>query len=105
MKDPVRGTGEVISTWPPAEGAGRGRLRLILTAEGIEPTPVDYKSNRHWNRWPFWTGTHIPVTVDRAKPTRFRIEWGEMPKKTDVRRSEEQARENERLAQLRGERD
>src|SRR6059036_1003492 len=87
MKDPVRGTAEVVSSDPPITMAGH--MRLIITADGVPPTPVEYSGRRHADRWPFFDAPPIPVTVDRANPQSFRIEWDELPKTADVVRKEQ----------------
>jgi hypothetical protein len=106
MKDPVRGTGKVVSEDIPTSGSP-GSIRLIVTADGVEPTPVEFKvmrggSYRHLNRWP-QSDDSIPVTVDRADPENFTIEWSEMPKVDDRLRHADDLREQAMLAEMRGE--
>ena len=52
MKDPVRGTAEVVA-WETTR-AGADKLRLIINADGVPPTPVEYTSRLqvHRNRMP-----------------------------------------------------
>lgn len=109
MKHPVRGIGKVVSEMPPTN-ATRGSIRLIVTADGVPPTPVEYSvmsgTYRHLDRWPRDNDV-IPVTVDRANPQSFTIEWSEMPKVADRLRQADDQREQqvirEMQAELRGE--
>jgi hypothetical protein len=106
MKDPLRGTGKVVSEDSPTSSSP-GHIRLIVTADGVEPTPVELKvmrtsSYRHLNRWPR-SDDSIPVTLDRANPENFSIEWSEMPKVGDRTRRAADEREQAMLAEMRGE--
>jgi hypothetical protein len=105
MKDSVKGTGKVVSEEIPTSSSP-GSIRLIVTAEGVPPTPVEFKvmrgsSYRHLNRWPR-PNDSIPVTVDRANPQKFSIEWSEMVKSDDRTSQEQDQREQAMLAQMRG---
>jgi len=78
MKDPVRGTGQIVSCSP---YGGRGRvqrceLNIVVRADGVTPTAVELQERVHHASWPF-PGMTLPVTVDRANPENLTIEWGE----------------------------
>ncbi len=77
MKDPVSGVFRV-SDWydahPNSTPSGT-RLTGVIVADGLPPTPaeapVDHKGK--------WVGhRELPVTVDRADPSNFRIEWDQV---------------------------
>jgi hypothetical protein len=90
MKDPVRGSA-VVADASVLSGLSDSHLRLIITADGVPPTPVVFKSTRHGGRWPN-DGDTSPVTVDRANPQNFKIEWSGVQKVSDrMRQREERA--------------
>src|SRR5260370_18057978 len=92
MKDPVRGRARVASA-SVLSGLSSSHLRLVITADGVPPTPVEVKTTRHGDRWPN-EGDTIPVTVDRANPQNFDIEWSAVQKVSDrMRQREERATE------------
>ncbi len=85
MKDPVRGTAKVAHA-SALVALSTSRLRLVITADGVPPTTVEWKppafGPQRGDRWPE-EGDTIPVTVDRANPQTFKIQWSEMPKVDD----------------------
>jgi hypothetical protein len=92
MKDPVRGSAKVTSA-SVLSGLSSSHLQLVITADGVPPTPVEVKTTRHGDRWPN-EGDTIPVTVDRANPQSFNIEWSAVQKVSDrMRQREERATE------------
>jgi hypothetical protein len=71
MKDPVSGIFKV-SDWYDSRSSQGTRLAGVIIADGLPPTPgdapVDHKGK--------WVGNkELPITVDRADPSNFRIEW------------------------------
>jgi hypothetical protein len=77
------------------------RGKLVVWADGVPKTTVDHKE-RYWRRggvsvieiWPT-AGETVPVTVDRADPTRVHIEWDQIieakkSKRADAKRVAEQ---------------
>ena len=79
MKEPVRGTAQVVSAT-----AHRGdsswqdiRLTLVVEADGVPATPVEHRGMCRADRWPS-PGDVLPVTVDRRKPKRLKVEWDEV---------------------------
>ena len=84
MSDPVRGTAQVVSCQAyRGDGAWQNcRLQLVVQAEGVAPTSVEHRELIHRERWPF-PGMTLPATVDRADPTRLKIEWDEVEKSVD----------------------
>ena len=84
MKDPVRGQAQVVSTT-----AHRGdgiyqncRMQLVVQAEGVPATSAERHELVHHQKWPM-PGMTLPVTVDRADPTKFKIEWDEVQDSRD----------------------
>src|SRR3954454_2277091 len=91
MKDTVRGTGQVVacSGITQAAVASNVVMRLVVSADGLAATPVEHECLCRQDRWPH-AGQVLPVTVDRADPTRLRVEWDEVRSHED--RIAEQAR-------------
>jgi hypothetical protein len=79
MSQPVRGSAQVVSaTMPvPESTSSNCRMSLVVSAEGLEPTPVEHTAMAKNKRWPN-PGMTLPVTVDLADPTRLKIHWGEV---------------------------
>jgi hypothetical protein len=80
IRDPVRGTAEVVSC---SDHRGRAelekcRLQLVVTAEDVPATAVEQQALVHRSRWPA-PGMTLPATIDRANPSNVRIEWDEVP--------------------------
>lgn len=85
MKDPVRGALYVTSNTVPPMGAVSGNFTIngIVSATGLVPTAIEHQGVARVKKWPR-TGQTLPVTVDRADPTRVRVEWDELPDSGDV---------------------
>jgi Short C-terminal domain len=84
IKDPVRGTGQVVSA-SMYRGDGiyqRCSINLVVQAEGIPATAVQFEGLVHRSRWPV-PGMVLPVTVDRVDHRRVKIEWDEVPSSAD----------------------
>src|SRR5690349_24405356 len=95
MKDPVRGTAQVVACSRITQAAVSSNcvMNLVVSADGIPATPVEHECMCRQDRWPR-AGQVLPVTVDRADPTRLKVEWDE------VRSHEEQiAEQAEALAE------
>jgi Short C-terminal domain len=84
MKDPVRGTAQVVacSRITQAAVASNCAMSLVVSADGLPATPVEHEAMCRQDRWPR-AGQVLPVTVDRADPTRLRIEWDEVRTHSD----------------------
>lgn len=80
MRDPVRGEATVVSASAPSDEARHARCELVLVvrAADVPATTVQHTCIAETKRWPV-CGATLPVTLDRADPTRLRIEWGEVP--------------------------
>ena len=96
----VRGTAQVTSC---SQYQGRAvysmcRMQLIVQAEGVAPTAVEFEGLVHRKRWP-QPGMVLPVTVDPANPQDASIEWDEVPDSRDRSRANAEAM----AAMMRGE--
>ena len=92
MKDPVRGSAHIVGC---SRYLGNGitsncAMTLVVQADGLAATQVDHECFVHRDRWPS-PGQTLPITVDRADPSRLKIEWDEV--RTHEDRIQEQAAE------------
>jgi hypothetical protein len=96
MSQPARGTAQVVSATMPAEDATSSHcsLNLVVSAEGLEPTPVEHTAMASVKRWPS-PGMTLPVTVDLADPTRLKIHWDDV--QTNAQSAKQQA---EQMAEM-----
>ena len=80
MSQPAQGTAQVVSaSMPPYDASSANcSLHLVVSAEGLEPTPVEHTAMASVKRWPT-PGVTLPVTVDLADPTRLKIHWDDVP--------------------------
>lgn len=94
MSQPARGTAQVVSaSMPPYDATSSNcSMSLVVSAEGLEPTPVDHTAMASVKRWPT-PGTTLPVTVDLADPTRIKIHWDDVQtnKQTAMQQAEQMA--------------
>jgi hypothetical protein len=78
MKQPVRGTAQVVSCDPP-RGTGvlqNCRMQLVVRAEDVPAKTVEHTDEVDRQHWPA-PGVTLPVTVDRADPERLKVQWEE----------------------------
>ena len=95
----VRGTAQVVSATGYHEGVmANCTMQLVLTAEGIPPTAVEFRGLVHNKRWPR-PGMALPASIDPSDPTRYSILWDE------VERSDRRAQRSaeDMAAAMRGE--
>jgi hypothetical protein len=92
MKDPVRGTLQVTaSTYPPDDAtSGNFSINGIVSADGVPPTAVEHAGIARVKKWPRG-GQVLPVTVDRADPSRILIEWDEIQDSWETARQNAEA--------------
>lgn len=94
MSQPAPGTAQVVSaSMPPYDATSANcSMSLVVSAEGLEPTPVDHTAMASVKRWPT-PGTTLPVTVDLADPTRLKIHWDDVQtnKQTSMQQAEQMA--------------
>ena len=73
MKDPVPGVFRV------SDSSSQEMLTGVIIADGLAPTPAQVRVSQQGNGK--WQGRDVlPVTVDRANPGKFRIEWDQLVK-------------------------
>lgn len=79
LSDPVPGTLRVTACTVPDASATSANYNLdgVITAEGVPPTVVNHSGIAKARKWPS-AGRELPVTLDRADPTSFRIEWDQV---------------------------
>ncbi len=79
MSQPVRGTAQVVSaSMPPYDATSSNcSMHLVVSSEGLGPTPVEHTAMASVKRWPT-PGVTLPVTVDLADPTRLKIHWDDV---------------------------
>jgi hypothetical protein len=79
MKDPVRGQAQVVScSMNRGDGVWQNcHLQLVVQGEGVPATSAEHNELIHRNKWPS-PGMALPITIDRANPQKFKIEWGEV---------------------------
>src|ERR1044072_9467866 len=79
MKDPVRGSAQVVacSRMTQAAVASNCVMNLVVSADGSPATPVEHEAIDHQERWPHG-GPELSVTVDRPDPSRLKIKWDEV---------------------------
>jgi hypothetical protein len=79
MKDPVRATAQIVGCSRYTESATSSNIAmtLVVRAEGMAATTVDHECFCRHDRWPS-PGDTLPVTVDRADPTRLKVLWDEV---------------------------
>ena len=84
MKEPVRGTAQVVSATAHRGDSSWQDIRMTLTvrAEGVPSTPVEHSCICRADRWPS-PGDVLPVTVDARRPERLKVEWDEVESARD----------------------
>lgn len=88
IKDPVRGTAQVIAaSQMPRATSGNCRMTLVVQAGDLVPFSVEHHDHMvSTDKWPV-AGEVLPVTVDRRKPERLRVEWDEVPSAREASRA------------------
>lgn len=79
MKEPVSGVFRVADWYDahPRSSPPGTRLTGVIVADGVPPTPAETPADHHGK----WVGQdELPITVDRADPTNFRVEWDQVVK-------------------------
>jgi hypothetical protein len=92
MKDPVDGTAQVVGSTQPPDNATSGNVNLnvVVQAEGVPATSVEFSCLAPPKKWPF-PGETLPVTVDRADPERIKVRWDDVPEAADVAKQQAEA--------------
>ena len=84
LTDPVAGTYRLTSCSSNSGGAAYENCRMhgVVVGPGVGPIAVEHYCTAPTKRWP-QPGDTVPVTVDRADPTRLRIDWDQLPSGSD----------------------
>jgi Short C-terminal domain len=92
MKDPVDGTAQVVSSTqaPDHATSANVKLNVVVQAEGMEATSVEFSCIAPTKKWPF-PGETLPVTFDRADPERIKVRWDDVPDSGDVAKQQADA--------------
>lgn len=92
MKDPVDGVAQVVGSTQPPDNATSSNVNLnvVVQAEGVEATSVEFSCIAPTKKWPF-PGETLPVTVDRADPERIKVRWDDVPEAADVAKQQADA--------------
>jgi Short C-terminal domain len=79
IKDPVDGTLHVVSASMPPWNASASNYSLtgVIQTPGIPATTVTHSGMASTSKWP-QPGSDLPVTVERANPTKFLIRWDQI---------------------------
>jgi hypothetical protein len=79
IKDPVRGTAQVVSTTRPPESATSGncRMHLVVTVPGYQAFTVDDSYIVKVKKWPS-PGDSLPIEASQSEPRKFKILWDEV---------------------------
>ncbi len=86
MKDPVDGTAQVVAcsaTSGTPSTSQNCRMTLVIQAPSMPAATVEHEELVKMPHWP-WPGQQLPVTVDRADPTRLKVRWDEVPPSHDL---------------------
>lgn len=90
-RDGVRGTAQVVSATGYHEGHyARCKMNLVLQAEGIEATAVQFDGIVHNKKWPR-PGMTLPVSINPDDPTRYEILWDDVPRSDQTAQSSAEA--------------
>ena len=84
LSDPVSGTYRLTSCSSNSGGAAYENCHMhgVVVGPGVGPVAVEHYCTAPTKRWPH-PGDTVPVTVDRADPTRLRIEWDQVSTGSD----------------------
>jgi hypothetical protein len=79
IKDPVRGTAQVVSVTYPPENATSGncRMHLVVSVPGYQAFTVDDTYIVKVKKWP-GTGDMLPIEASQANPRELKILWDEV---------------------------
>lgn len=111
ITNPVDGWLQVVACSPFPDAAGemvlhpRCDIDGVITAERLAATAVQYSGyDVPKPKWPR-AGMLLPVTVDLADPTRFRIEWDRVPTGDEAAAERASQLHGEQQADLSGQRE
>lgn len=79
MVDPADGVLQVTGCNLPGDDSVYSTYRVngVVSAPGLPPTPVEVRGIAPTSKWPM-PGQQLPVRVDRASPSRLKIQWDQV---------------------------
>lgn len=79
IKDPVRGTAQVVSATaaPDSATSGTCRMHLVVSVPGHASYAIDDEYIVKVKKWPS-PGQSLPIEASQSDPTRFKIVWDEI---------------------------
>jgi hypothetical protein len=80
IKDPVRGSAQIVSTTraPHNATSGNCRMHLVVSVPGHQAFAIDDEFIVRVKKWPS-PGQTLPIVASQSDPTRFKILWDELP--------------------------
>jgi len=80
IKNPVRGTAQIVSSTQPPDNASSAncRMHLVVSVPGHASFAVDDEFMVKVKKWPS-PGQSLPVEASQTDPTKFKILWDEIP--------------------------
>jgi len=80
IKDPVRGTAQIVSSTraPHSATSGNCRMHLVVSVPGHPSFAVDGEFIVKVKKWPS-PGQTLQIEASQSDPTRFKILWDEIP--------------------------
>jgi hypothetical protein len=93
LGDPVRASARVVSSSRPPHNARYSPLQmdLVVQADGVPPTAVQFKQRAaRCAKFPV-PGQVIPVEIERSDPTKVKVLWDEVPSRGELGQQQSQA--------------
>ncbi len=80
IKDPVRGSAQIVSSTQAPQGATSGncRMHLVVSVPGHPSFAVDDSFLIRVKKWPH-AGQTLPIEASQSNPRKFKILWDEIP--------------------------
>ena len=80
IKDPVRGSAQIVSSTRPPDNATSGncRMHLVVSVPGHQAYAIDDQFIIKVKKWPS-PGQNLPIVASQSDPTKFKILWDEIP--------------------------
>lgn len=80
IKDPVRGSAQIVSSTQAPHGATSGncRMHLVVSVPGHQSFAVDDSFLIRVKKWPH-AGQTLPIEASQSNPRKFKIRWDEIP--------------------------
>jgi hypothetical protein len=80
IKDPVRGSAQIVSSTraPHNATSGNCRMHLVVSVPGHQAFAIDDEFITRVKKWPS-PGQTLPIVASQSDPTKFKILWDEVP--------------------------